>query len=642
MTRRTLSLVGLGLAVVLFVAINVLAQAVLRDRRLDLTEDGLYTLSPGTVNVIRAVQEPITLRLFYSGTLAEKVPALRTYGNRVRELLETYAARSGGTIRLEVIDPEPYSDAEDRAVAAGVRGVPLDGRSGEPFYFGLVGNDLTDRQEVIAFFQQEREAFLEYDVTRIVQALSQRAKTVVGVLTGMPLEFGPGGMMAAMRGAAQPYAILSQLRGFFDVKVLDPAATAAVPDEVAVLVVARPHDLSDAALYAIDQYVMKGGPAVFLADPFAESQTPEPGAPPDPSASKTAIPGKLFDAWGIELPADRFVADPALAISVSGGSASRRRAVPYPAWIAVGDANRDLGDAVTAQIGTVNLASAGSLSLRTGGGLTLTPLITSSPSARLLPTSELQGRPEPEKLMAQLGAGGGAHVLAARLSGSVRSAFPDGPPKAPPPAEGQEAAPEPAPPAAGLKESRGPVNLIVIADSDFIEDRFWVDDQSLMGQRMLVPFAGNADLLLNAVENLAGGADLIGLRGRAGSARPFLVVEALRRAAGQQMLAREQELTERLSQTERQIAELQGKAKGGAATLLSGEESKAIERFQGEVLRIRRELREVQHALNRDIESLSATVKAVNIVAVPLLVAVAAVGVAGVRARRRGRRAARD
>lgn len=635
MNRRNTAVVGLLLAAVLFVAVNVLAQAGLKGARLDLTADRLYTLAPGTQKVINDLREPVTLRLFFSDKLAAEVPAMRTYGTRVRELLEEYAGRSDGKIRLEVIDPEPYSDAEDRAVAAGVQGVPLDRTSGRQFYFGLVGTNSTDKQEVIPFFQQDREPFLEYDLTRMVHALGDPKKPIVGVLTDIPLEYGPGGMMMAMRGQSQPYAILTQLRSFFDVRMLEPTAVS-IADDVSVLVVARPNGLTDAAQYAIDQFVMRGGHALFLVDPYAESRTNPQTGMPDPGADKAATLPKLFDAWGIAMPADRFVADPRLALNVSAGEQARRRTVPYPAWLSVGEANQDRGDVVTAQIGAVNIASAGSLSKKDGAAITLTPLITSSPAAQLVPTTEMRARPEPEKLMAMLKAGeGSTQVLAARVTGPLKSAFPDGPPPA---KEGQTA-----PPAGGhLKESRQPANLIVIADSDLIEDRFWVEDQSLFGQRVLAPFAGNGDLIVNAVENLTGSSDLIGLRGRAGSTRPFTLVEDLRRSAGQQMLAQEQELQTRFKEAERQLADLQGKQKPGSSSVLSAEEAQAIERFRQEAVRIRKELRDVQHSLNKDIEGLSAAVKAVNIVAVPLVVALAAVGVAGVRSRRRGSRSGRD
>jgi len=552
------------------------------------------------------------------------VPVLRTYGQRVRELLEEYAGRSDGRIRLQVIDPEPFSDAEDMAVEAGVKPVPLDRASGRQIYFGLVGTNTTDKQEVIPFFQQEREAFLEYDLTRLVHTLSDPKKPVVAILAGMELEYGPGGIMAAMRGGGQPYAVYSQMKALFDVRLIKGDVTA-IDEDVSVLVVARPKGLSDQALYAIDQYVLKGGHALLFVDPWAESDVePGPGGMPDPMASKTAAVPKLFDAWGLAMDTGRFVADPRLAVNVSAG----RRAMPYAAWLSLDDAYRDRKDVVTADLGTVNLATAGSLKVKEGASIGFTPLLTSSASGQMVDVALVMGRPEPEKLMASLKAQGQAEVLAARVSGTLKSAF------AGPPAEG-----------AGkphLSESAKPANLIVVADSDLLEDRFWVETQAALGQRLMVPFAGNGDFVVNAVENLAGSADLIGLRGRAGSARPFLLVEDLRRAAGQQMLGHEQDLRQRLEDTERRIAELQGKAKGGAGALLSAEEQQAIEGFRGEVMRIRKELRDVQHTLNRDIERLAATVKAVNIVAVPLVVAVVAVGVAGWRARRRRALQVRD
>jgi len=624
MTRKSLSLAALALAAVLFVAVNVLSQATLRNARLDLTADRLYTLSPGTKNVIAGVREPITLKLFFSEKLAGEVPVLRTYGQRVRELLEEYAGRSDGRIRLQVIDPEPFSDAEDMAVEAGVKPVPLDRASGRQIYFGLVGTNTTDKQEVIPFFQQERETFLEYDLTRLVYTLSDPKKPVVAILTGMELEYGPGGIMAAMRGGGQPYAVYSQLKALFDVRLLKGEVTA-IDEDVNVLVVARPKALSDQTLYAVDQYVLKGGHAVLFVDPWAESDAePGPNGMPDPTASKTAALPKLFDAWGLTMDTGRFVADPRLAVNVSVG----RRAVPYAAWLSVDDAHRDRKDVVTADLGTVNLATAGSLKVKEGASLTVSPLLTSSASGQMVDVALVMGRPEPEKLMASLKAQGQAEVLAARVSGTLKSAF------AAPPKEGTGKP--------HLNESARPANLIVVADSDLLEDRFWVETQPALGQRLAVPFAGNGDFVVNAVENLAGSADLISLRGRAGSIRPFVLVDDLRRAAGQQMLGHEQELRQRLEDTERRIAELQGKAKGNSGALLSAEEQQAIDGFRGEVLRIRKELRDVQHTLNRDIERLAATVKAVNIVAVPLVVAVAAVGVAGLRARRRRALQVRD
>ncbi len=605
MNHANRSLIALALAAVLFVAVNVLAQNTLRNARLDLTAEGLHTLSPGSLGVIGAIREPVSLTLYVSETLADAVPALRTYGQRVRELLEAYAARSDGRIRLRVIDPEPFSDAEDRAVEAGVQALPFDRGTGRPFYLGLVGTNSTDRQETIPFLDPQREVFLEHDLTKLVHALSEPKKPVVGILTDMPLEFGAGGLMEAMRGDAKPYAVYQQLRALFEVRTLQPSLTEVDPD-VSVLVVARPKALPDDALHAIDQYVLKGGKALLFVDPWAESDM-------DQRASKTASLPRLFDAWGLTMDPGRFVADPRLAISAGTG----RRTVPYPAWLALGDAERDRRDVVTAELGTINVATAGSLGVREGAGITLTPLLTSSPAGQLAEVALVAGRPEPEKLLASLSPQGSVQVIAARVGGRVKTAFPDRP---------------------GLKESTAPANLIVVADTDLLEDRFWVETQRAADASALVPFAGNGDFVVNAVENLSGSADLIALRGRAGSARPFTVVEDLRRAAGQQVLAHEQDLRRQLEDTERRIAEIQGKARAGSGALIPAEEQAAVDRFRAEVARIRKELRAVQHTLNRDIEELAATVKAVNIVAMPLVVAVGAVGLAGWRSRRRARR----
>ncbi len=641
MNRRVLSMAALGVAAVLFLAINILSQTSLRQARLDLTADQLFTLSQGTRNILASLKEPVTLKLFFSEKLAGANPQLRTYGQRVREILEEYANRAHGLIRLQVIDPEPYSDAEDRAVEAGVQGVPLDQDGSKPVYFGLVGTNTTDNQQTIPFFSQDREAFLEYDITKLVYALTDPKKTVVGVLTDMDLVYGAGGMMAAMRGEEHPYAVLEQLRQTFDIRMLKSDLTA-IDKDVSVLLVLRPQKLSPQALYAVDQYVLAGGRAMVFVDPYVESIADQagPGGVPVPGPSHSATLPLLFQAWGIDMDAGHFVADPKLAIQVAFGEGARRRGVPYAAWLMVTPETLNKTDVVTADLASLTFASAGALSKRPDAGIVLTPLVTSSPRAKLVDVKELQGEPNPERLLAQLAAGGQTYVLAARLSGTVRTAFPDGPPSAPAPAAGEDhKADAPKTEAKPLTVSVQPANLIVVADTDMLEDRFWVQQQNLLGQQLSVPFAGNADFIANGIDNLAGSSDLIGLRGRAGASRPFQVVEDMHRAAGEQVLAREQALRKKLEQAERQIADLEGKANkaGAGGALLPKDEQATIERFRAEVLATRKELRSVQHTLNQDIERLSATVKVLNIGAVPVLVAGFALGLAAWRARRRSR-----
>lgn len=629
-----------GLAAILFIAVNVLAQGLLRDARLDLTADRLYTLSPGTLNVLKGLKEPVTLKLFYSASLADEVPAIRTYGQRVRELLEAYVHHSDGKLKLRVIDPEPFSDAEDQAVEAGIQGVPLDRSGGKQFYFGLVGADSTDRREVIGFFQTEREPFLEYDLTKMIYALGEVRKPVLGILSDMPLEYGQGGVMRAMRGGSEPYAVWTQLKGFFDTRMLK-TDIAEIPGDVAVLMVARPRNLPEPALYAVDQFVLRGGRTIILADPYVESEA-EGGmgqpAPVDPAA----IPSKLFDAWGLTLPANRFVADPAIALEVQSGAAGHGGSTIYPPWLGLSATERDRNDVVTADLGMVNMASAGALGVKEGAGLKLTPLLFASSEARLGDTTLLRGPADPKRVSKALDTPPVTHapVLAARVEGTAKTAFPEGPP--PPETRPGDVVTAPVPLSTPhLAKNAEPLRLVVITDSDLLEDRFWVESRNLLGQRYAVPFAANGDLVLNLVENMAGSADLIGLRGRAGSSRPFLLVDRLRRAAGERMLARQDELTRELEDTERRIAELQSKTKEGGSALLSEEERRAIDDFRHKTLEIRKELRDVRHALNKDIERLSSAVKVINIIVVPLLVAFAAFAWAVWRRRARTAAAAR-
>ena len=655
MNRKLYSLTSLVIVAVLFVAINIVSNIGLKHARLDLTQNRLFTLSGGSKSVLAGLQEPITLRFFFSEKLANQVPQIKTYATRVRELLEEYANRAHGKIKLEIIDPEPFSDAEDRATQAGIQGVPLDPNQGEQFYFGLAGTNSTDRQEVIPFFQQDKEQFLEYDLTRLIYNLTDPKKPVLGILSDLPLEFGPGGMMAAMRGQSQPYAILGQLRQSFDVKMLKPDLTK-IDNDVTVLMLAHVKALKPQARYAIDQYVLRGGHALIFVDPQAETEASQPGpmGMPDPTVSHASSLPSLFKAWGIAMQEGKFVADGKLAIRVQGGEGARQAAVDYVAWLAVPASNHNDKDVVTAKLDVINMASAGVLRKIDGAGTEVTPLLTSSDAAELMDVDKIKFRPDPAKLLAALKPTGERYVLAARITGKVKTAFPDGPPpeekaadkdkpadkdkaddKAK--AEAKPAAPEPQ-----LKESVKPINVIVVADSDMLDDRFWVRSQDFFGQKVAVPIAANADFVVNAVDNLAGSNELISLRSRGRSNRPFEVVDNLRHQAGQQFLAQEQALQTKLETAQKRIAELQSKTKGAkVSTLLSAEEQSAIDGFRQDVVRTRKQLRDVQHSLNRGIERLGAELKFINIGLMPILVALAAMGIAGLRYQRRKSRAGR-
>jgi ABC-type uncharacterized transport system involved in gliding motility auxiliary subunit len=651
MNRRLFATLALAIAGVLFVAVNIAADQGLRHARLDLTRDRLFTVSKGSQNVLANLQEPIRLRFFFSEKLSGQAPQLKTYGTRVRELLEEYASLSHGKIRLEVVDPEPFSDAEDRAVQAGVQGLPLDQASGEQFYFGLVGTNSTDKQEVVPFFDPSKEQFLEYDLTKLVYNLSDPKKAVVGVITDLPMEYGPGGIMAAMRGQSQPYALLGQLRQVFQVKVL-PTNLTAIDKEVTVLLIAHPKKLSKTAEYAVDQFVLRGGHAMIFVDPFAETDQgqPSPMGMPDPGEAKSSGLPELFKSWGIEMVGDKFVGDRKLAIQVAmGGRGGQRQVQDYVAWLALGPDNHSTQDVVTSGLGTIDMGTAGSLQQAKGASTKFEPLLWSSAEAALMDVDLVRYAPNPDKLFAELKPAGERFTLAARVTGAVKTAFPDGPP---PPEKKDASKPdeEPAkdakakdePPAPQIKESTQPINVIVVADSDMLDDRFWVRTQNFLGQQVQVPIAANADFVINGIDNLTGSNDLIGLRSRGRSYRPFVVVDNIRHAAEEQFLSQQQALQKKLDETQKQIAELQSKSKGGSKEAVFGtQEQSAVEGFREEIVRTRKQLRDVQHSLNKDIERLGGELKFVNIAAVPIGVALLALALAGLRYQRRKARATR-
>lgn len=636
-SKALLTGTGLIAAFALFFGFNILVNNGLRDARIDLTEARLYTLSDGTRNVLKGIPEPITLRFFFSDKLAGNAPQLKQYGNRVRELLERYAALAGGRIRLEVIDPEPFTEAEDRAVQAGLQGAQLPGGQ---LYFGLVGTNALDQQQSIPFFQSDKEQFLEYDLTKLVYSLSNPTKPTVGILGALPLEYGPGGMMAAMRGQAQPYLILEQIKQFFQVKMLDPAKPEEIDDKLATLILAHPKDLSPQAQYAIDQYVLKGGRLIVFADPYSETMAAMPNpmtGRPMPGGDQSSLLPELFKAWGIEVEAGKFVADLALAQRVQTGRSGPAAVVDYVPWLAIPGERLNRDDVVTSELTQINAASMGSIRKLDGATTTLTPLITSSNQAMLMDTKDLDGDPNPQALAEKFKPTGETYTLAARISGTVKSAFPNGAPQAEKKDGDAAAAPKAAAP--HVVESAKPINVLLVADADLLDDRFWVRSQQMMGQNMYVPIAANADLLVNAIDNMSGSGDLIGLRSRGRSQRPFEVIDNMRRQAEQQFLARQKALEQKLETTQKQLADLQSKAQDQSNALLSAEQEAAMTTFRDDLLSTRRELRGVQRELNRDIESLQVLVKFINIGLMPLLAALVAVGLAIVWRQRRIRRA---
>jgi len=610
LSRRTYSILAIVLAAIAFVAVNIAADAWLTTAKLDLTENGQFTLAQGTRNIIANLKEPVTLRFYYSKQAAAEYASTVAHAKQVRDLLGEYAALSHGKIVLEEIDPEPYTDAEDQATAQGLTGAPTD--SGDVVYFGLAGTNRIDGKEVIPYFTPDRAQYLEYDLTSLIYRLSNPKKPMLGIISSLPLQFGPGGIQAAMQGQAQPYAIYSELSQVFSTQLVPPNF-AAIPKGVDVLMIAHPAALNDTQLAAIDQFVLSGGRALVFVDP--NSEMAQAGANPyQPSANPpfSDLP-KLFQAWGIGYNVQKIVGDRALAQQVQVGD-PRQQVASYPVWLHLTPENFDRKDPVTANLQSLNLAGVGALRALKGATTAFTPLVSSSKESSLLDAGSVRMNPRPQDLMAQIEPTGEKFVIAARISGEAKTAFP-----------------------ATAKVKTGNINVIVMADSDIFDDRFWVRVQNVLGKKIAAPFADNGAFVVDAVENLMGSSDLISLRTREAGQRPFTVVRDIQAKAQAQFQREQQALQQRLTDTQQRLHELeQGGTRTGTAGLTAAQQQE-IERFRHELIGIRTQLRDVQHNLRKDIDALGDRLAFINIALVPLLVAIFAIVLAAFRRRRSAR-----
>lgn len=636
---RVLTGAGLVVGLILLFAVNILSDETLNSARMDLTEGRIYTLSDGTRSVLAKIDEPVTLRLYLSRKLVTRLPEFSSYAARVQDLLREYQREAGGKIRLQVIDPEPFSPEEDRAVGYGLRAVPVNNRE-DMLFFGLVGTNSVDDEEIIPFFTREREEFLEYDVTKLIHNLINVKQPVVGLLSSLPVEgLGP---RAEFRGfSAPPWMVIEQMRQLFEIRSLD-ASLDAVPEGTDVLVLIHPKNLSDGALYAIDQFVMRGGRVLAFVDPNAEAeQGVNMGGVMVPARSRRSELDRLLRAWGVILEQDKVIGDLELAARVRMERDGRELTFDYPVWLTVGSDQMNQDDIVTRQLGNLSFGTPGSLVPAEDATTSFVPLIETTGGAAAFASESVALAEDPQKLLRIYRPEDRTFTLAARMSGPVKSAFPDGAPEAEEADKDTDAnesgtdSSKPTPP--HVAESREPVNIIVVADSDLLQDKFWVAVQDFLGTRIAVPTAANDSFVVNALDNLAGSGDLISVRNRGSFVRPFDRINALREQAELRFRQKEQELIERLEQTEGKLVELEESRQGDDGMVLTPAQQQELMEFRQERLRIRKDLRDVRHRLRRDIEALQDGIKFINIALVPILVALTGIGVAVLRMRRRQR-----
>lgn len=629
MDRSQRGLIGLGLAVVVFFAVNIFSNTVFKSVQIDLTEDKLFTLSEGTERVLASLDEPVDIRLFFSRALGERSPENARLHNRVRELLLQYAAISDGKIRLTFENPEPFTGSEDRAAAFGLQGIPVN-EAGDQGYFGIAATNSTDEQVVIPFFATEREAFLEYDLTKLVQGLINPTQKTVGLLSTIPIS---GGYLPQF-GTTERWPVVERIMEFFLIMPL-PTDIREIPEDIDILMLVHPVGLSKHTLYAIDQHIMRGGKALAFLDPVAEAEAAssrKQGFRPRGSNFN-----RLLERWGMRLTPDKVAADLNAARRVNVRQGAQTKVADYVAWLSLTEENFAEGDIVTGNMSLLNVASAGILEPLSEKSIRVTPLVTSGTQSMQIEASKIRNGADVIALFRDFKSGDKPLVIAARVSGTAGSAFPDGPPQDQK-ALGPRASATTASTGNHLEQSAQPFTAIVVADVDMLHQRFWVEINDSMGQRVMVPNANNADFVINALDYLSGSDALTGLRARGKSTRPFKLVQEIRKDAEQRFSEKEQELRQKLVDAQNRLSEQMGREADQAGTILRGEQKRALEQSRIEIISIRTELRDVQRALRKDIENLESWMKFFNIAAVPLLLGLATLVVTVIsRLRRRAR-----
>lgn len=616
--NRIRAYLGLALAAVVFVSLNIFSSEALNGVRADLTERSLFTISKSTKNILESIDEPILMRFFFSKGVGESNPDLATHFERVHGLLKQYVALSNGKIRLELHQPSPYSTDEDKALAYGLRGIATT-ESGDPGYFGLAALNSTDDQAVIPLFSLERESFLEYDLTKAVHSLVNPVKKVVGVISTLPVH----GRHAPPYGTTPRWPAMAQLDPLFDIRALD-TETRVIPDDVDLLMLIQPIRLTKPTLYAIEQFVLAGGRALIFVDPFVEAQSITARSGRETGKDDINL---LLRNWGVVMVPDKVIGDIDAARRINMPVDGRLQVLDYVVWLSLEQKHFNRKDLVTAEMYRINVATPGILERTRLPKTIVTPLMTTgNRTMRISVDKVAKANPDAIAMFRDFKSADESHMIAARLTGDVKSVFADSPPPGTPgPLKNNH-----------MIRSQKPIDVIVVADADLLHQKFWADMRVEGDQPVATPFANNADFMVNALDTLAGGEELVGLRARRESSRPFELVAQIRREAERRYRSKERELIDRINQTQVKIDQLvarEGAAVG--ADVLSAKDRSQIDGLRREIVSMRHELRGVQHALREDIERLDATLKFANIGAVPLLLAILSLLVLGSRRYRR-------
>ncbi len=594
MMKNITNSIGLFAIGLLFIG-SVLLNNVLFDKaRVDLTENSIYSITDGTKTLLSQLDEPVNLYFFFSNKTSQGITSVRNYAARVQSLLEEYELYSDGKIKLHIIDPEPFSEAEDRAAEFGLS-APSVSQAGDSLYFGLGGSNALDERQIIAFFDPQKEAFLEYDISKMIHQLSNPEPIKVTLISNLNMQGGQD----PMTGQATPsWAVLQQLEQLYAVESVEPTASA-IPEDTSVLMLVYPRDFSESLLYSIDQYVLKGGKVVVYADPHAESGAQQDGHAHSTNSSEL---DKLFKAWGVKFDPTKVILDGARGLEIQMPSGNIGR---HLAYVGLTPADISPDDVATADLESINGASFGVLSQLEDATTTFAPMMkTSAHTSQMESMLYVMQSRNPEMMLKAFVSDDKTLTVAARISGKASSAF--------------ETAPEGVDASTMVKQADD-IQVVVVADTDMLTDQFWVSQQNFFGSVVLSPFANNGDFATNIIENLGGSSTLISVRGRGKYTRSFDVVDELTVQAEAKFREKEQVLEDRLTQIEEQLSQLQTQQGTDGELVLSPEQEEMVETFVQQRIAVRKDLRDVRHQLDKDIEMLGTKLKFITIVLMPLL-----------------------
>jgi ABC-type uncharacterized transport system involved in gliding motility auxiliary subunit len=583
-------------AIIIVISLNSLVGTYLSSQRIDLTQEKLYTIADGTIETLKSIDEPIKIKVYYSQKLGENYPPFKLYYERLRTLLKRYQEISGGKLIVSFYNPEPYSEMEERAIADYIRGIPLN-EHGEYGYFGLVANNIIDDIEVMPFMDLDRDQFLEYDITSRIFSLANYNKPVVGFISGLGID----GVIDSQGGATPPWKIMGQIREFFDIETLidyreNNAKLEKIPDNIDVLFIVQPLNLTEETLYAIDQYALNGGEILIALDP---ATTVAAGIGYDKKIDL------LLSKWGVSIPKDYVAGDIKLARPAQVGDRGERVYNNYVALLGLTTENINPDDVVVGGIDVINLTTSGIIDISSDSNLNIKNLFATSKQSMKIDKENVKSRPDLNKLLQDFKPSGINYNLAVRIEGQAESLYKELNRKV----------------KLGINNANhiqdGAINVILVADVDFLEDQFWVNVKDYFGEELLTPFANNAAFVINAMENLSGASSLASLRARGIVEKPFVLINELELESEKLFREKERLLAGELKVLEDRMMSLESNA--GGTVVLGEEDLDLFKNFRQKAKDVQQELRDVKLNLREDINRVNLIIKVVNIAGVPIL-----------------------